>query len=255
MSNIPSRREWRGGDKKHTRHTRCTHIIAPNSHSSEMMSPFRSCVCATRHTRPHNNWESPPSPQECDVVVVGRRCLWPSWRQGCVAPRPSSALLVLAHSPPTPPLLAEAPAALPAPVEEGPDETGVKTITTYRRTDKGVEKVVRRVKVITTYTRVPRGVRERKEKMARFGAAKSGNEGTTYPSTEEVRIELLGAAPEKSGLEAIVQQGGVSARQASVRGGVCALTSLSLPPHTLSLLPRAGAVGARTGRCRALTRT
>jgi hypothetical protein len=104
-------------------------------------------------------------------------------------------------------------AQLPPPTEEGPDEEGIKTTTSYRRTDKGaVEKVVRRVKVVTTFTRIPKGVIERKASMVnnKFGAARGENEGTTYPSNEDIRIEKQGQAPDKSGLEALVQQGGVS---------------------------------------------
>ena len=104
------------------------------------------------------------------------------------------------------------PAELPAPTEEGPDSDGIKTTTTYRRTDKGgIEKIVRRVRVITQQIRVPEGARERAAKgIPKFGRAKEGNEGMTYPSTDDMRIEKPGAVVEKSQLENIVAQGGVS---------------------------------------------
>ena len=105
------------------------------------------------------------------------------------------------------------PAELPAPTEEGPDADGIKTTTTYRRTEKGgIEKIVRRVRVIKQQIRVPEGARERAAKgIPKFGRAKTeGNEGMTYPSTEDMRIEKPGAVAEKSQLENIVAQGGVS---------------------------------------------
>ena len=105
------------------------------------------------------------------------------------------------------------PAELPAPTEEGPDADGIKTTTTYRRTEKGgIEKIVRRVRVIRQQIRVPEGARERAAKgIPKFGRAKTdGNEGMTYPSTEDMRIEKPGAVAEKSQLENIVAQGGVS---------------------------------------------
>lgn len=86
-------------------------------------------------------------------------------------------------------------------METEPDEQGIKTITSYRRNDKGqVEKVVRRVKIVTQYRRVQQAVLERRERMAKFGAAAStvNTENVTYPSYEEIKIEKPGAeAPDQ----------------------------------------------------------
>jgi hypothetical protein len=105
--------------------------------------------------------------------------------------------------------IATRPAELPAPSEEGPDADGIKTTTTYRRTEKGaVEKIVRRVRVITQQIRVPEGARLRAANgIPKFGRAKESNEGMTYPSTDDLRIEKPGSVAEKSQLETIVSQG------------------------------------------------
>ncbi len=80
-------------------------------------------------------------------------------------------------------------------METGPDEQDIKTITTYRRNEKGqVEKVVRKVKIVTQYRRVQQAVLERRERMSKFGAAASttNTENVTYPSYEEIKIEKPG---------------------------------------------------------------
>ena len=102
-------------------------------------------------------------------------------------------------------------AALPPTTEVGPDAAGVKTITFYRRNEKGeVEQVIRRVRVEARYSRVTKGILERRAGLTHFGKALA-DASPTKPSEEEIRIEQPGEAQEKDsgGLSALVAQGGV----------------------------------------------
>ena len=101
--------------------------------------------------------------------------------------------------------------ALPPPQEEGPDANGIKTVTSYRRNEKlgVIEKVVKTIKVTVLRREVPTAVEEREKQWVKFGMAKANNEGTSYPSIEDIRIEQVEQA-QKSQLELLTESGNTS---------------------------------------------
>jgi translation initiation factor 3 subunit G len=78
--------------------------------------------------------------------------------------------------------------------ETGPDEAGVRTVTTYRRnpTTGAKEKVVRRYKRETRVIRISKAAEDRAV-WKRFGRAVDGNEGTTARSYDDITFEKPGA--------------------------------------------------------------
>jgi translation initiation factor 3 subunit G len=134
---------------------------------------------------------------------------------------------------------------LPAPHEEGPDEQGLKTLTVYRRNDKGqVEKVVKTTRITVLRREVPSAVEEREARWVKFGQAKGATqEGVTYPSAEEIKIEQADQA-QKSQLELMSETGATSVVVCRRCGG--SHWTLSCPFKDLKNMP-AGAAGRSMG--------
>lgn len=87
---------------------------------------------------------------------------------------------------------------LPPKEEVGPDESGITTITEYRRRDDGKkEKVVTRVKTVVVKTKITPAMRRRK-KLPRFGLAAGGQtENVTIISVDEVPIDRPGKSTDQ----------------------------------------------------------
>jgi len=72
-----------------------------------------------------------------------------------------------------------------------------------------IEKVVKTIKVTVLRREVPTAVEERAQQWAKFGMAKTNNEGTSYPSIEDIKIEQVEQA-QKSQLELLTESGNTS---------------------------------------------
>lgn len=84
---------------------------------------------------------------------------------------------------------------LPESTVEGPDDKGIKTITSYRIQDGEKQKVVRKVKVVTKKKKVSKRIQER-QNWVKFGLAEDAPPGpeeeTTIMSRDDVHIENPG---------------------------------------------------------------
>ena len=119
-------------------------------------------------------------------------------------------------------------------------------MTLYRRNEKGqVEKVVKTTRITVLRREVPSAVEEREARWVKFGAAKGATqEGVTYPSAEEIKIEKADQA-QKSQLEIMSETGATSVVVCRRCGG--SHWTLSCPFKDLKGMP-AGAAGRTMGQ-------